>query len=71
MKSREIMSAYMPSALVSLQDRLFNNPSFLVNCKIIILWIIQSCFYTLVQVLRGDEVLCLFLLQKKSTSETV
>lgn len=60
----------MSSAVASLQDCLFNNPSFLVNCKVIILWIIQSFFYTLVQVLQGDEVLCLFLLQKKkATSE--
>lgn len=70
MKSREIISTNMSSALVSLQDCLFNNPSFLVNCKVIILWIIQSFFYTLVQVLQGDEGLCLFLLQKKPTSET-
>lgn len=56
------------SAAASLQDCLFNNPSFLINCKIIILRIIQSCFYTLVQVLQGDEVLWLFLLQNKITS---
>lgn len=60
----------MSSAVVSLQDCLFNNPSFLVNCKVIILWIIQSFFYSLVQVLQGDEVLCLFLLQKQSHNET-
>lgn len=41
----------------SLQDRLLNDSSFLINCKVIILGIIQSCFYTLVQVLQGDEVL--------------
>lgn len=70
MKSRETMSAYTSSALVSLQDRLFNNPSFPVNCKVIILWIIQSFFYTLVQVLQGDEVLCLFLKQKEWSGET-
>lgn len=70
MESREIMSTYEPSAVLSLQDGLFHNPSFLVNCKVIILWIIQSFFYTLVQVLQGDEVLCLFLFQKKPTGET-
>lgn len=64
------MSTYMSSAVVSLQDCLFNNPSFLVNGKVIILWVIQSFFYTLVQVLQGDEVLRLFLLRKQSRSET-
>lgn len=42
---------------VSLQYCLFNNPPFFINGKVVILWIIQSCFYALIQVLQGDEVL--------------
>lgn len=46
---------------VSLQHCLFNNSSFFVNGKVVILWTVQNLFDTLIQVLQSDEILCILL----------
>lgn len=56
---------------VSLQYCLFDNPSFFVNGKVVILWIVQSFFYALIQVLQGDEVLCILLLKIKRIKSAI
>lgn len=52
---------YNRTVFVLLQHRLFGNSPFFINGKVVILWIVQSFFNTLIQVLQGDEVLCLLL----------
>lgn len=56
-------SDYNRTVFVLLQHRLFGNSPFFINGKVVILWIVQSFFNTLIQVLQGDEVLC-FLLEE-------
>lgn len=52
--------------VVSLQDCLFDDFPFFVNGKVVILWIVQCLLDSLIQVLRGDEVLYFLLKENES-----